>query len=727
MSQRAIPVTGVAHTEHTVPDSYLDFNDAPEVVAPRHDKDELRARLLDRLDAVLAHLFPHGKRRGSQFFVGNVQGDAGDSLVVDLEGAKRGVWIDFATGESGDALALWASVRGFVVPRDFGDLLEDVARWLVVPQIRTNVQARPPAANDDLGPHTAKWDYRSAEGELIACVYRYDPPSGKQYRPWDVRTRSMRMPEPRPLYNLPALAAADAVVLVEGEKCADALMRQGIVATTAMGGAATAIDKTDWAPLASKTVAVWPDHDEAGTKYADAVIAKLQGIGARVRRVTVPEDKPKKWDAADAVAEGCDVQSLLAASSPAPALASAPVSGTPPPRHFDITQWRAAERFTGEPQPRRWLVEGVFPLAQAALVAAGGGVGKSFLLLALAREVAAFDGTWAHAPNLFGSSLAGHGVAVYVTAEDDAIEVHNRLHALGPVPERLYVVPLPDAGGTSPLFAPDPATRGPGSTSAWSKLEDQLKGIPDLRLVILDPLQPLCALDLNVPENAQFVCSRLAALAAGTGAAVIVSHHFAKREAATPEQAREAIRGTGGLVDGVRAVYALWNPKEDQAKALCQTLGETFERGRVVMGGVVKANGRAHLHVTTFLRDARGLLVDRSQDLAWACVARVEPLHDLKEAIAWAAATGKPYTRTGGNGVYERRHELPEVFHGVGKHRLSAWVDGLLEQGQLVLAMAEGSKLVKWLDVPEGPVARGRAEFVSGHVVRANGGRPPGP
>lgn len=725
MSERATPVIGTAHVAQH---SYFDFNDAPEVVAPRHDKDELRARLLDRLDAVLAHLFPHGKRRGAQFFVGNVQGDAGDSLVVDLEGTKRGVWIDFATGESGDALALWATVRGFCLPRDFGDLLEDVAHWLVVPQIRINVHARPPAANDDLGLHTAKWDYRNAEGDLIACVYRYDPPGGKQYRPWDVRTRSMRMPEPRPLYNLPALAAADAVVLVEGEKCADALMQLGIVATTAMGGAATAIDKTDWAPLAGKAVAVWPDHDEAGAKYANAVIAKLQGIGARVRRVTVPEDKPKKWDAADAVAEGCDVQSLLAASAAVAIPESTPVAGTPPPRHFDITQWRAAERFTGEPQPRRWLVEGVFPLAQAALVAAGGGVGKSFMLLALAREVASFDGTWANAPKLFGSALAGHGGAIYLTAEDDAIEVHNRLHALGPVPDRLYVVPLPDAGsGISALFAPDPATRGPGSTSAWSELEKQLKDIPDLRLVILDPLQPLCALDLNVPENAQFVCSCLATLAAGTGASVIVSHHFAKREAATPEQAREAIRGTGGLVDGVRAVYALWNPKEDQAKTLCQTLGETFERGRVVMGGVVKANGRANLHVTTFLRDARGLLADRSQDLARAGVARVEPLHELKVAIAWAAATGKPYTRTGGNGVYERRHELPEVFHSVGKHRLSAWVDGLLEQGQLVLAMAEGSKLVKWLDVPEGPVARGEAEFVSGHVVRASAGRPPGP
>jgi 5S rRNA maturation endonuclease (ribonuclease M5) len=697
-----------------LPHVYFDFNDAADVSQVAHyDKDDLRARLLDRLEVVLVYLFPHGKRQGTHFVVGNLQGDPGDSLVIELEGAKRGIWIDFATGESGDVLALWAAVRGFSLPRDFGDLLDDVGNWLAVPRPITASNVKPGIAQDDLDQHSAKWDYLSADGELLACVYRYDTPNGKQYRPWDVKTRSMRMPEPRPLYNLPAISAVEAVVLVEGEKCADALMRVGIVATTAMGGAASTIDKTDWSPLAGKTVAVWPDHDAAGAKYADGVIAKLRSIGAQVRRVTVPRDKPKKWDAADAVAEGFDVDALLAASTRV---------NRKEGQQFDVTQWRAAERFTGEPKPRRWLVEGVFPLAQAALVAAGGGVGKSFLLLALSREVSAFDGSWVNAPMLFGGALTGHGVAIYVTAEDDAIEVHNRLNALGPIPQRLYVLPLPDAGGAVALFAPDPATRGPSVTTAWAALEQQLKSMAGLILVVLDPLQPLCALDLNVPENAQFVCSRLAALAASTGASVIVSHHFAKREASTPEQAREAIRGTGGLVDGVRSVYALWNPKEMDAKTICKTLGESFERGRVVMGGVVKANGRANLKVATFLRDTRGLLVDRSRELVRANQPDADLHPALKTAIARAAVEGRPYTKTGGNGVYERRHELPEAFHTIGKHRLAEWVGALLDREELVMAMAEGSKLVKWLDVPDGPVARGEAVFITGHLSRSQPG-----
>ena len=165
---------------------------------------------MDQLELVLCYLFPRGKRRGSQFYIGNLQGEPGDSLVVELEGPKRGLWIDFATGESGDVLALWASTRGYTLPADFSDLLEDAGDWLMVPQLAAAPVLRATTIYDDLGPHTRKWDYLAADGRLIACVYRHDTPTGKQYRPWDVRARAMRMPEPRPLYNLPAIAGADA-------------------------------------------------------------------------------------------------------------------------------------------------------------------------------------------------------------------------------------------------------------------------------------------------------------------------------------------------------------------------------------------------------------------------------------------------------------------------------------------------------------------------------------
>lgn len=122
------------------------------------------------------YLFPNGKRQGTRFVVGNVQGDAGDSLVIELEGPKRGLWIAFATGESGDVLALWAAARGFAVPSDFGELLDDVGDWLVVPTSFIPAQAKSSAAHDTLGPHTGKWDCYSADGNYwLACTATTHP------------------------------------------------------------------------------------------------------------------------------------------------------------------------------------------------------------------------------------------------------------------------------------------------------------------------------------------------------------------------------------------------------------------------------------------------------------------------------------------------------------------------------------------------------------------------
>ena len=79
------------------------------------------------------------------------------------------------------------------MPRDFGDLLNDVGDWLAVPHPIAANSTKPDVAHDDFGQHSGNWNYLSADGELLACVYRYDTPNGKQYRPWDVKTRSMRM------------------------------------------------------------------------------------------------------------------------------------------------------------------------------------------------------------------------------------------------------------------------------------------------------------------------------------------------------------------------------------------------------------------------------------------------------------------------------------------------------------------------------------------------------
>ena len=121
-----------------------------------------------------------------------------------------------------------------------------------------------------------------------------------------------RAPDPRPLYNLPAVAQADSIVLVEGEKCADALIRNGITATTAMNGAKAPVNKTDWSPLASKAVLIWPDRDAPGWDYAENAARACVTAGAvSVAILVPPTDQPTGWDGADAFEDGFDVSGFL--------------------------------------------------------------------------------------------------------------------------------------------------------------------------------------------------------------------------------------------------------------------------------------------------------------------------------------------------------------------------------------------------------------------------------
>ena len=158
-----------------------------------------------------------------------------------------------------------------------------------------------------MGKHSQYWTYLDYVWEPAALAVRWDLPNGeKTIRPFartrDGRWRIGAMDPPRPLYRLPdirELGADDLVVVVEGEKCADALVAVGLEATTSSGGAAAA-HKTAWTPLAGRDVAIFPDNDTDGRKYAHTVAGILQALNppARVRIVELP-GLDAKGDVAD--------------------------------------------------------------------------------------------------------------------------------------------------------------------------------------------------------------------------------------------------------------------------------------------------------------------------------------------------------------------------------------------------------------------------------------------
>lgn len=260
-----------------------------------------------------------------------------------------------------------------------------------MPALAGNVNTRAPRAFalHDLGEPSALWPYYYADGAVAGVVARYDTQHGKTVRPWIKRNERWgvgAMPAPRPLYGLPELLARHdvPVIIVEGEKTADSAARlfPSYAITTSAGGSQAAA-KSAWAPLAGRDVAIWPDHDAPGTKYAADVARLAISAGARaVRVVSVPASWPPSFDLADALPDGVTIDILAAMLADAEPPVPRPI---PPDAQHDSAA-RAAVRITACGLDRRRLEAA----ARAALMrrtealAQMGAGGRNSALFALA-------------------------------------------------------------------------------------------------------------------------------------------------------------------------------------------------------------------------------------------------------------------------------------------------------------------------------------------------------
>lgn len=167
--------------------------------------------------------------------------------------------------------------------------------------------------------------YTRADGEpmfwRIRCKH---PETGEKWiRPMHWAGRGYVIGEPpapavgKPLYRLhelPDPTDGRIVSVVEGEACADALARLGLLATTS--GSVSSAEGADWSPLMGRRVRLWPDNDDAGRKYADEVAARLHTLGCTVERIDVDAlGLPEKgdcvdWLAANPVADAVAVNAL---------------------------------------------------------------------------------------------------------------------------------------------------------------------------------------------------------------------------------------------------------------------------------------------------------------------------------------------------------------------------------------------------------------------------------
>lgn len=185
----------------------------------------------------------------------------------------------------------------------------DVIRWMALERNTTDgeiLKELETLLGKTAEPSKAKivkgYNYTDENGLTLFQVCRFDPKTFRQrHKAADGTTVWGMDGVRRVLYNLPAVLAADEIVIVEGEKDADNLNAIGLTATCNVGGAGKWLDSYTEA-VAGKNVIVCPDNDEPGLKHRDLILASIIGKAKTVRVVAMPS--PHK-----------DVSDFLAAST----------------------------------------------------------------------------------------------------------------------------------------------------------------------------------------------------------------------------------------------------------------------------------------------------------------------------------------------------------------------------------------------------------------------------
>ena len=685
---------------------------------------------------ILQSTFPAGRVHGKTFYIGSVLGDPGQSLKINIDTMSPHFMQgqDFNGGIGiGGIVKILMEARGMnmsEIKDMFSDYLENTGPEIVRDNAPIENPIRPQYNANS--PYDAEYVYTNADGEVLVTVRRYNVKDiagnpmlntkgkpKKEFRPFVEGSPYSKFPDIRPLYNIPNILASDRVVWVEGEKCADALNRAGYTATCTIGGAGALTKKTapqfDFSPLQGKELILWPDNDTGGKKLADLIQDLALAAGARsVTMLTPPMGKPEGWDAADALSEGFNIEEFVHTK--------AKITRT----NINLLDDSfLVSRFAGAAPEQKFLIDGTFPLGVPILFAAAGDAGKGMMTLDMGMKIASGKPM----TNAFGGLVKEFGNVVIFTAEDDEAEMHRRVERLDPFEERhgyahdLKIVSLPNVGG---VFAVMNESGGEfGTTEEFEKIYEQILQMSNLKLIVFDPLASFVHADVNAdPAAGAALTGLLARMATETGASVLVCHHMTKIKddavVKTPEQARNLIRGTTALVDGVRSSFAMWQVDTARGKKTCERLGMPYQRNSCFDGAVVKSNGPASRNVRHFVRDPlTGLLNDRTDEIAamntgTALEMKLTAMYDW---IIECENNGVALTHmSGNNGVHKRSEDAdaPEVLRGVSKHTLERYVRDLQQEGRIdkFQLTATGGRI--WLGSVEGPMSRGEYEAVTG-------------
>ena len=357
-----------------------------------------------------------------------------------------------------------------------------------------------------------------------------------------------------------------------------------------------------------------------------------------------------------------------------------PSSHTPEDKVQPLFQLQEASisRFIGrEPTPRRWLIKDSLPVGKVGMLVAPGGSSKSQLALQLAASV------------VTGLSLAEAweidqtGAALCLFAEDDDEEIHRRLHVLltnlpfeqqarlvKELADKLFIKSMV---GLDNLLTKTDSDGEVRQTPYVERLLATIDGLPDLRLIVLDPASRFRGGQENANEDATRFVEALEFVAQRTGANILVLHHTNKGSINSDEQSQTAARGASALTDGVRWQKNLRTITTREATAL--HISEDIRR-QYLFAEVTKNN---------YGPPAAPMLLQRRDGgyLARATLAHIQPPERTGLRVLRALADlDVPISAK----AFEERHAGKDTL-GIGKVRVRQEIktllsDGLLEKGR---------------------------------------------
>lgn len=302
-------------------------------------------------------------------------------------------------------------------------------------------------------------------------------------------------------YNLPGIADAQLVYVVEGEKDVETLRSLDLAATCNPFGAGKWRDEfSQW--LSGKTVVILPDNDEPGRTHGEAVANSIYRLAKEVLIVELP-GLPEKGDVTDFVQSGGTADDLMGFVQQAETWT--PTSDLPKGKgegRSELVFSPLHRLLAEEPEQISFVWSETLSAAGLSICSAKPKVGKSTLARNLAVAVAS--------GSVFLGRPTSKGRVLYLCLEEKRSEVRNHFERMGANDEDILI----HTGAT-----PSNAIEAIGV--AISELGPVL--------VIIDPLsRVLRVADFNEYGGMTRGLEPLVDLGRTTGCCILALHHDSK-------------------------------------------------------------------------------------------------------------------------------------------------------------------------------------------------------